>query len=117
MTQIHVLPPVEFDLNYLPPSATATHAPAPVYDSLPIDVSVPGLPALFHGHPDLHMNNGIIAANHASNSGGEDAEKAFFVADLSQVWRQHQRWKRALPDVEPFYGASRAVFVLRGAQG
>ncbi|KZV90858.1 hypothetical protein EXIGLDRAFT_109488 [Exidia glandulosa HHB12029] len=104
MTQLDVLPPVEYDLNYLPPSATLPHVPAPpACDSVPIDVSVPGLPPLFHGHPDLHMNNGIISANHAGSTGEEDSEKAFFVADLSQVWRQHQRWKRALPDVEPFY--------------
>lgn len=51
----------------------------------------------------MHLNNGVIQANHASSCGEVDSEKAFFVADLSQVWRQHQRWKRALPDVEPFY--------------
>ncbi|KZT27231.1 ornithine decarboxylase [Neolentinus lepideus HHB14362 ss-1] len=32
-----------------------------------------------------------------------DAEKAFFVADLSVVYAQHERWKRCLPQVEPFY--------------
>ncbi|KAI0029427.1 ornithine decarboxylase [Vararia minispora EC-137] len=32
-----------------------------------------------------------------------DAEKAFFVADLSYVYRQHQRFKCFLPEVEPFY--------------
>jgi len=103
MTQLHVLPPVEFDLNYLPPSATAS-AVTTVYDQSPVDVSIPGLPPLLNGHPDLHMNNGIINANHSGSEGEPDAEKAFFVADLSQVWRQHQRWRRALPDVEPFYG-------------
>src|SRR5690606_16488907 len=33
--------------------------------------------------------------------GGEDA---FFVADLGEVYRQHMRWKKNLPRVEPFYG-------------
>jgi hypothetical protein len=33
-----------------------------------------------------------------------DAEKAYFVADLSYVYNQYQRWKRCLPEVEPFYG-------------
>ncbi|KAF9554570.1 ornithine decarboxylase [Agrocybe pediades] len=32
-----------------------------------------------------------------------DAEKAFFVADLSQVYRQHQRWIACLPEIQPFY--------------
>jgi ornithine decarboxylase len=32
-----------------------------------------------------------------------DAEKAFFVADLSQVYQQHKRWKICLPDITPFY--------------
>ncbi|EIM90744.1 ornithine decarboxylase [Stereum hirsutum FP-91666 SS1] len=32
-----------------------------------------------------------------------DAEKAFFVADLSAVYRQFERWKRCLPEIEPFY--------------
>ncbi|KAA1467274.1 ornithine decarboxylase [Dentipellis sp. KUC8613] len=39
-----------------------------------------------------------LAADHEP-----DAEKAFFVADLSYVYAQHERWKRALPDIEPFY--------------
>lgn len=33
--------------------------------------------------------------------GGEDA---FFVGDLGEIYRQHMRWKRNLPRVEPFYG-------------
>ena len=33
--------------------------------------------------------------------GGEDA---FFVADLGEIYRQHMRWKKNLPRVEPFYG-------------
>jgi hypothetical protein len=34
-----------------------------------------------------------------------DAEKAYFVADLSYVYNQYQRWQRCLPEIEPFYGA------------
>lgn len=37
-----------------------------------------------------------------------DAEKAFFVSDLSQVYRQHLRWKACLPEIQPFYGTSRS---------
>jgi ornithine decarboxylase len=33
-----------------------------------------------------------------------DAERAFLVADLSQVYRQHERWKTHLPEIRPFYG-------------
>ncbi|KAH8094502.1 ornithine decarboxylase [Cristinia sonorae] len=35
--------------------------------------------------------------------GEPDAEKAFFVADLSYVYQQHVRWKKNLPEIEPFY--------------
>ncbi|KAF9048930.1 ornithine decarboxylase [Panaeolus papilionaceus] len=44
------------------------------------------------------MNASRLAADHEP-----DAEKAFFVADLSQVYRQHQRWVSALPEIQPFY--------------
>ncbi|SPO22657.1 probable ornithine decarboxylase [Ustilago trichophora] len=32
-----------------------------------------------------------------------NGENAFFVADLSEVYRQHLRWMRALPRIVPFY--------------
>lgn len=32
-----------------------------------------------------------------------NGENAFFVADLSEVYRQHLRWMRALPRIIPFY--------------
>ncbi|KAJ7473321.1 ornithine decarboxylase [Mycena latifolia] len=41
-----------------------------------------------------------------------DAEKAFFVGDLSRVYRQHLRWKLSLPDIEPFYLKPRPVLAL-----
>jgi len=44
------------------------------------------------------MNASRLAADNQP-----DAEKAFFVADLSQVYRQHQRWKLCLPEIQPFY--------------
>jgi len=31
-------------------------------------------------------------------------EDTFFVADLGEVYRQHMRWKKNLPQVKPFYG-------------
>ncbi|KAH9902398.1 ornithine decarboxylase [Cubamyces lactineus] len=42
-------------------------------------------------------------ALHLSAAGEPDAEKAFFVADLSSVYRQHERWKKLLPEIEPYY--------------
>ncbi|TBU42795.1 ornithine decarboxylase [Dichomitus squalens] len=42
-------------------------------------------------------------ALHLSADGEPDAEKAFFVADLSIVYKQHERWKKLLPEIEPFY--------------
>ncbi|KAJ6611136.1 pyridoxal-dependent decarboxylase [Mycena sp. CBHHK59/15] len=60
----------------------------------------PDLPPLHRGHPDVHLRNGVI---HAARLAEPDAEKAFFVADLSHVYRQHQRWVAALPEITPFY--------------
>lgn len=68
------------------------------------DFAVPGLPILHFGHPDIHLRNGVMNAAQLAADGEPDAEKAFFVADLSYVYHQHLRWKRLLPDVEPFYG-------------
>jgi len=33
-----------------------------------------------------------------------EAENAFYVADLGEVYRQHLRWKALLPRIEPFFG-------------
>lgn len=69
------------------------------------EVSIPGLPPLHRGHPDVHLRNGVMNALHLSAEGEPDAEKAFFVADLSSVYKQHERWKKLLPEIEPYYGA------------
>lgn len=61
------------------------------------------LPPLLHGHPDIHLRNGIMNASHLASEGEPDAEKAFFVADLSQVFYQHERWVQCLPEIQPFY--------------
>ncbi|KAG6898760.1 hypothetical protein C0995_008597 [Termitomyces sp. Mi166 len=63
----------------------------------------PSLPPLHHGHPDVHMRAGIMRADRLAEAHQPDAEKAFFVADLGQVYRQHQRWLTALPEIQPFY--------------
>lgn len=68
------------------------------------DVTIPGLPPLLRGHSDVHLRNGVMNAMQLATDGESDAEKAFFVADLSYVLRQHERWKANLPEIQPFYG-------------
>ena len=79
------------------------------------EVSIPGLPPLHRGHPDVHLRNGVMNAIHLSADGEPDAEKAFYVADLSSVYKQHERWRKLLPEIEPFYGESSSV--ITGAVG
>ncbi|KAF8895861.1 ornithine decarboxylase [Gymnopilus junonius] len=67
------------------------------------DVIFPSLPPLYTGHPEVHLRNGIMNASRLAAAHEPDAEKAFFVADLSQVYRQHMRWKACLPEIQPFY--------------
>lgn len=69
------------------------------------DIIFPGLPPLLRGHPDVHLRGGVIHAARLSAASVPDAEKAYFVADLSCVYNQYERWKRYLPEIEPFYGA------------
>jgi ornithine decarboxylase len=64
----------------------------------------PNLPPLLVGHPDIHIRNGIMKALRMADAQMPDSEKAFFVADLSQIYQQHKRWKISLPEVTPFYG-------------
>lgn len=44
----------------------------------------------------------VAMLNH--DSGRVEDDEPFFVADLGQVHRQHQRWTHHLPAVQPFYG-------------
>jgi ornithine decarboxylase len=68
------------------------------------DIICPDLPAVHRGHPDVHLRKGIMKALALAVDNEPDAEKAFFVADLSQVYMQHQKWKHYLPQIEPFFG-------------
>ncbi|KAG6890658.1 hypothetical protein C0992_000228 [Termitomyces sp. T32_za158] len=63
----------------------------------------PSLPPLYKGHPEVHMRAGVMRAAYLAETHQPDAEKAFLVADLGQVYRQHQRWVAALPEIQPFY--------------
>lgn len=52
---------------------------------------------------DLAIENRIARINqYGCDNVGED--ESFFVADLGEICRQHQRWTRNLPGVQPFYG-------------
>jgi len=79
------------------------------------DFALPGLPLVRHGHPEVHLRNGVMRASQLAAEGEPDAEKAFFVADLSYVYQQHLRWKAFLPEVEPFYAVkcNPDAYVLR----
>ncbi|KAJ7183680.1 ornithine decarboxylase [Mycena filopes] len=63
----------------------------------------PSLPPLLHGHPEVHLRNGVMNSSRLAANCDPDAEQAFFVADLSQVYRQHLRWQACLPQIQPFY--------------
>jgi ornithine decarboxylase len=65
----------------------------------------PSLPPLLDGHPDVHLRKGIMNASRLALAHEPNAEQAFFVADLGQVYTQHQRWKSCLPEIQPFFGS------------
>src|SRR5262249_422547 len=94
------------------PSPSGTLEP-PTLDNTPSDNDriFPSLPPLLRGHAGVHLRDGIMKASKLANTNEPDAEKAFFVADLSRVYIQHQRWKKCLPDVQPFYGMGSLVHV------
>lgn len=69
-------------------------------------VVVPGLPHLSSGAPGELVRSRILQAAFDAEMNEADAERAFFVADLSKVYEQFTRWCRCLPEIEPFYGMS-----------
>lgn len=52
---------------------------------------------------DSLLRSRIAEAAIASAAHEPDAEAAFFVADLGQIYRQHIKWQKHLPNVTPFY--------------
>lgn len=80
------------------------------------DVIFPTLPPLRNGHSDIQLRNGIMRASRLAIANESDAEKAFFVADLGQVYLQHERWKKCLPEIEPHYGMVPIYSSFFGAQ-
>ncbi|KAF9507147.1 hypothetical protein BS47DRAFT_1373961 [Hydnum rufescens UP504] len=49
------------------------------------------------------MGSRILQAAVDAEKNLPNAEKAFFIADLTQIYKQFERWNRCLPNVEPFY--------------
>nr|GAT57702.1 ornithine decarboxylase [Mycena chlorophos] len=97
MSKLDVLAPLDLK-HFAPPRPTLDDSASP--DILWPDHVFPDLPPLLQGHPDIHLRNGVIDAD---NNAQPDAERAFFVADLSQVYKQHLRWRKCLPNIKPFY--------------
>jgi len=65
-----------------------------VVDSL----MLPSLPPILRGDTDMHIRQEV------AKSFADDADhNSFFVANLSSVYKQHQRWVKHLPNVRPFY--------------
>jgi ornithine decarboxylase len=87
-----------------PVSRFATPASSLACDDEDEEPLFPDLPSLNTGRPEIHLRNGVMNAARASAAHEADAERAFFVADLSQVYLQHLRWKKNLPEIEPYYG-------------
>lgn len=50
---------------------------------------------------ELTINTHIAHATKNAATGGDES---FFVVDLGEVTRQHEGWKKNLPDVQPYYG-------------
>lgn len=116
MSQVEVIPvQAHLDLSPNSPTPSDTFSGRLHSESHPLDIQdtdeephiiSPDLPPLQYGHPNFHLRNGIMKALSLAADGEPDAERAFFVADLSQVYLQWQRWKRCLPEIEPFFGTS-----------
>lgn len=83
-----------------PPAAVTDEYPS----TLPV-VDVPGLPKIWAGAPSDLIRSRILQAAFDAEMDEVDAERAFFVADLSKVYSQFTRWRRCLPEIEPFYGS------------
>ncbi|KFY00459.1 hypothetical protein V490_01343 [Pseudogymnoascus sp. VKM F-3557] len=66
--------------------------------STPIQLSHIRVPSLV----EKTIRGRIEIDQHAADSGYE-GDRAFFVVDLGEVYKQHRRWKTELPQVQPYY--------------
>jgi ornithine decarboxylase len=122
MSQLYILPSQPaVDFTFSPPSVLADTFVSHSYTDnfqrgnpglIKLDTSndvdeeiiFPDLPVLKRGHPDIHLRNGIMKASGLAANNEPDAEQAFFVADLGQVYIQYKKWEHLLPEIEPFFG-------------
>ncbi|CAE6381881.1 unnamed protein product [Rhizoctonia solani] len=81
---------------------TSSHSIFAINPAAP-DIGFPGLPPLATGTTDEIINTNVAKALYDTEDEEPNVERAFFAADLSKVFSQHQRWVRCLPGVEPFY--------------
>ncbi|KAF8150625.1 pyridoxal-dependent decarboxylase [Crassisporium funariophilum] len=65
----------------------------------PILSSNPSLPSLFRGDSSLLLQQEVSITFKDSAQG----HNSFFVADLSQIYKQHKRWVKYFPHIRPFY--------------
>ncbi|SJX61126.1 ornithine decarboxylase [Sporisorium reilianum f. sp. reilianum] len=73
----------------------------PLDDELDCIKPFGGHKPIYHGGFDSQLKRVLEDIDiHGCEANGENA---FFVADLSEVYRQHLRWMRALPRIVPFY--------------
>jgi ornithine decarboxylase len=75
--------------------------PETTLGSTPIQLSHIPVPSLV----EKTIRGRIEIDQHAADSGYE-GDRAFFVVDLGEVYKQHRRWKTELPQVQPYYGSS-----------
>ena len=80
-----------------PPSHSTSPAPFDRQNSI-----FESLPQLKHGSVDRQLYNHLKSLDSQLDPDLNE-EHAFFVADLSSVYKQHLRWKSELPRIEPFF--------------
>lgn len=86
------------DLGGLAPVTSVTEKD----DGEDVDGFFVDLPPVLRGEP-CDIIQRLVRERQSASDGDVDAEKAFFVADLGDVWAQHMKWKQCLPRVQPFY--------------
>lgn len=55
----------------------------------------------------------VTEENHHTDN---ENDEPFLVADMGEIYRQHDRWKRCLPRVTPFYCTDGTVFFHYSSQ-
>lgn len=113
-------PPGQLSCYLPPPKSILPPAPPPLQRQEGSDAEILPLPTRANrptlvvppAAPLATIHSGSIIGNFRAALEGIDideceahGENAFFVCDLAEVWRQHQRWQRELGDrVDAFFG-------------